>query len=293
MRFCDAHLHIVQCNRPFSAQNAIDKASLLGICLDDKKIQYSACSCAHDPREFKRQQELMEEYGVTASPSVRPVLIPSYGIHPQAVRLEGMPSVEENASFLQSLLEENKIAAIGEAGFDLFTDEFRAQKEIQEETWQIECSLAAKYNKPIVIHNRKALDEMFRDSTALKKIPAVVFHSFAFGPREAMSLLEHGINAFFSFGKPLLNGNKKSIACVRELPLDRLLLETDAPYQTLKGENKTEPEEIVRVYAEAMALRNMGMDELLCVVEKNFSEVFEKEWSAVTAHRACPLPPQG
>ena len=64
---------------------------------------------------------------------------------------------------------------------------------------------------------------------------------------EAKSLLDRGINAYLSFGKQLLNGNKKAIACVRELPDERILPETDAPFQYLKGENFTKPSEVSRV----------------------------------------------
>ena len=67
---------------------------------------------------------------------------------------------------------------------------------------------------------------------------------------EAASLLNHNINAYFSFGKQLLNGNKKAIACLRELPSERLLAETDAPFQFLKGEKYTAPEDIKRIYEE-------------------------------------------
>ena len=76
----------------------------------------------------------------------------------------------------------------------------------------------------------------------------VLFHSFMGPPVEALSLLNRGINGYFSFGKQLLNCNKKAIACVRELPSNRILAETDAPFQTLKGEKYTAPSEIVRVY---------------------------------------------
>ena len=110
----------------------------------------------------------------------------------------------------------------------------------------------------------------------LKKIPAAVFHSFAFGPREALSVLSHGINAYFSFGKALQNGNKKSMACVAELPLERLLFETDAPYQTLKGESFTPLGDIKLVYQKASELRNCPLNQLCASVERNFSFIFDR-----------------
>ena len=71
-----------------------------------------------------------------------------------------------------------------------------------------------------------------------------------------------------------MNGNKKSIACVRELPADRILLETDAPFQTLKGEEFTSVLDIKKVYEEASALRGTAMPALCVQIEKNFMDAY-------------------
>jgi len=144
----------------------------------------------------------------------------------------------------------------------------------------VQCALAAAYKVPLIVHDRKALDNLFRDKAELAKIPAVVFHSFAFGPREALSLLDHGISSYFSFGKQLLNGNKKSIACVKELPADVLLLETDAPFQTLKGETRTEPEDIMVVYKAMAEIRRSDDEEVERMIYRNFKTVFESSQDA-------------
>lgn len=280
----DAHFHIVQCNR--SIQTELLKKQCVAAGIDSsEKIDYSACSCSHTPAEFERQRLLIEESCDKCGDGDTEMLFSAYGIHPQSFAStdeEGVafPSVKENASFLQSLLEQKKIDAIGEAGFDFFSDNFRATRKEQEDAWRTECDFASSFQKPLIVHDRKALDELFRDAKALRKIPAVLFHSFAFGPREAQSLLDHGINAFFSFGKQLLNGNKKSISCVKELPLERILLETDAPYQILRGEIKTEPEEIIRVYKEASLIRNEGIDYISQSTRQSFAEIFRER-------RAC------
>ena len=79
-----------------------------------------------------------------------------------------------------------------------------------------------------------------------------------------------------------MNGAKKAISCVRSLPLERLLFETDAPYQTLKGERATSPSEIALVYQTAFELRTVGAPfearpsfaDFAAVIEKNFSAAF-------------------
>jgi TatD DNase family protein len=96
---------------------------------------------------------------------------------------------------------------------------------------------------------------IFESIEKLKKIKAVIFHSFSGSVTEANSLRKKGVNAFFSFGKPILNGNKNAMDCVKNLPLEWLLLETDSPYQTLKGEVFTPPTDILKVYEQFVKLR--------------------------------------
>jgi TatD DNase family protein len=226
--FSDAHFHIVQCGT-----------------LPSFSVPYYAVTCAHDREEFLTQRSLISAYRGIKNVQI----LGAFGMHPQ------IPLVQ-NADFMENLLKEKNIQAIGEAGFDLFTKELKGGIVQQEEAWNIEVELAAAYNVPLIVHCRKSLDRMFRDSKKLTKVRAVVFHSFEGSPADARSLLRHNINAYYSFGKPLINGDKSAAACVKELDKDRLLMETDAPYQTLKGEKETSVCEIERVYKTAFTMRN-------------------------------------
>ena len=176
---------------------------------------------------------------------------------------------------MENLIIDKKIIAIGECGFDFFTPEFKSTATEQESVFNEQLFLAQKYNLPLVLHLRKSIEKIFTYSRQLKKIPAVVFHSFPGTFREAQSLTNHGINAFFSFGKPILNGKKASIDCVQNLPLQNLLFETDAPYQTLRGETETFPTDIKKVYRKACELRKINLEELSETVFKNFQIAFE------------------
>lgn len=268
MLYCDAHFHACCCpelagaggSAPAAAENGPFRDSFRDEnTLSDGADRFFAASCAHDREEFERQEQLVQASGGH--------ILPLFGMHPQLPLLE-------NADYMEGLLRDRRIIGIGETGFDLFTPEFRAKLQAQEEAWQTSLALAARYQVPVVVHDRKALDFIFRDAGRLRGLPAVIFHSFAFGPREARSILQHGIHAYFSFAKQILNGNKKSRACVKDLPLDCLLLETDAPYQTLRGEERTSPFEIRRVYAEAALIRDMPQDELAAPLQENFTAAF-------------------
>ena len=210
----DAHFHYAVCKE-------------MGIC--EIPENWTGISCAHSKHEFEVQRE---------APAC---VIQSYGMHPQNAANE---NIKESADFLEDLLNKNLISFIGEAGFDYFTEEFREASDLQEEIFRIQLDLALKYNKPLVIHCRKANHKLFEYSKHLKRLPEVLFHSFMGTPVEAKSLHNRGINGYFSFGKQLFNGNKKVIACVKELPAERVLSETDAPFQYLKGEKNTKLSDI-------------------------------------------------
>ncbi len=226
----DAHFHYSVCKR-------------YGIDIPDfgEEYEWSGISCAHFIKEYEVQSKAPD------------CVIQSYGMHPQNAANE---NIKESADFLEGLLQRGELAFIGEAGFDFFTDEFKNAADLQEEIWNIQLELALKYDKPLVVHCRKANYKLFEYSKQLKKLPEVLFHSFMGPPVEAESLLRHGINAYFSFGKQVMNGNKKVIACVKELPHERVLPETDAPFQTLKGEDYTKLSDIKKITEEIEKIKS-------------------------------------
>ena len=207
------------------------------------------CSCAHSVDEWNFQ---ITENLKLQEKSMHKNLC-SFGIHPQQVTNE---SFSAQIDFLQNLISNNKIDAIGEMGFDFFCEDFKQFALKQEEIWNIQLELAIQNQLPIVVHCRKANEKLFEYKKQLKKVPAVLFHFFMGSFVEAQSLIKNDLNCFFSFGKQIFNNNKKVIQCVKELPIKNLLLETDAPYQFLKGETETFCDQIVYIYKGAYNLRN-------------------------------------
>ncbi len=251
--YFDAHFHLADCL-------AFDIPS-----------NWAGCTCSHSIEEWEIVQAFREPKGPHTG-AQGPQIIHSYGLHPQSA---GYINIKENAAFLEQLLQQKKLHAIGEAGFDYFTPDFRDQATLQEEMFNLQLDLALQYNVPMVIHARKANHKLFEYSRQFKKLPAVLFHSFMGPAREAQSLIDHGINAFFSFGKQLMNNNKKVLDCAKNLPLKNLLLETDAPFQYLKGEKFTDPQDITKIYDAFMELRDESSDDIFEQVKKNFWELYK------------------
>lgn len=241
MIFCDSHIHIARCASLPSFE--ADKYFCVSSCRT--KDDFYACQGKY---------------------------FASFGIHPQSVLEER--GYDDDFFFLETLIKKRKIVAAGEIGLDFFTPELKSKSPLQVELFERQLSLALENSLPVVLHLRKSIEKIFTYSKPLSKLPSVVFHSFPGTVMEAMSLLNHKINGFFSFGKPVLNGRKASVKCVESLPLDRILLETDAPYQTLKGEEFTNPGDIKKVYSAAARLRNVDEESLSDQIFKNFKKAY-------------------
>ena len=281
--YFDAHFHLADCldlNTDSRVKPGNDKElhgldTLDGLSLSAHPVSLSgltrqslsntnwtACSCSHSIEEWN----VCHAELVSASHAT---IVHSYGLHPQSA---GHINIKEN---LEQLLQQKKLHAIGEAGFDYFTQDFRDQANLQEEMFNLQLNLALQYNMPMVIHARKANHKLFEYSRQFKKLPAVLFHSFMGPAREARSLIDHGINAYFSFGKQIMNNNKKVLDCAKNLPLKNLLLETDAPFQYLKGESFTSPQDITKIYDAFMGLRDEGRDDVFNQLRENFLELYD------------------
>lgn len=189
----------------------------------------------------------------------------SAGVHPWAVEKE---SGEPPLCWLERLLKENadEVAAVGECGIDLYTPRLKELLPIQLKVFEAQIELAARYEKPLVIHCRRSIQYFFKYAPRMKKLPAVIFHAFPGTFAECESLLRAGINAYFSFGGVLLRGGKKAVECVAKLPEDRLLLETD--------DNECAASMIADVFAAAADIRGVPVEELYKACERNFCRAY-------------------
>ncbi|MCL2802148.1 MAG: TatD family hydrolase [Treponema sp.] len=227
-----------------------------------------------------------------------PNVLPCFGIHPQMLKVNmQIPShspaaklpagtetqstqrlIKENIETLIKLAREKRIAAIGECGFDLF-NEFKATETEQEEIFAVHLETAIKHDLPVVLHVRRALHKIFAVSKTLKKCKAVAFHSWNGTYEEALSLLNNGINAYFSFGNIIMLNHKKAIKSCALLPLERILTETDAPYQMRREEKFSRWTDLPLILETAAALRTQAgnktdVKELESKIEINFRKVF-------------------
>ena len=232
--YTDAHVHILDTIEELNSQN-IENSILKTF---DKDTFF--CASANEAGRFEVQEKICRENSEH--------FILSFGIHPQC-------PIEDEIPYLEKLINEKRIAAIGECGFDLFDEHYRSTLEAQKKLWKTQLAFAQKSNRPIVVHCRKGMHLIFDDIKTLKKINAVIFHGWAGSVTEARSFLKKGVNAYFCIGKGLLRGQKAQLETAATLEEDRILTETDAPYMSLKEEKFSLPTDIKKVFSVLAELR--------------------------------------
>lgn len=148
------------------------------------------------------------------------------GIHPE--NMEGV-DLERDLPVLEALAQSSpRVRAIGEIGLDYYWVKEPEERRFQAEVFRAQMRLAGRLGLPVIIHDREAhLDSL----TIAEQYPGVrgVFHCYSGSVDFAMRLLELGYLLSFT-GVLTYKNAKKAAEVVRTAPLDRLMIETDAPY---------------------------------------------------------------
>lgn len=161
-----------------------------------------------------------------AMASAYPSLWATVGVHPHQASEAG----DELESTLLALAEEPRVVAIGETGLDYHYD--FAPRDVQQDVFRRHIRVAKEVGLPIVVHNRESGDDVLRlleeeDGTAV----GGVLHCFWGTPEEAQRALDMGF--YLGVGGSITFKNNDALReLVATLPLERLIVETDAPYLT-------------------------------------------------------------
>ncbi len=178
-------------------------------------------------------------------------IVPFYGVHPWYAAATP-PDWEERLA--ERLDAENFQGGIGEIGLDRLRD--RDSFEIQKRVFQAQLRLAKARALPVAIHSVRSLDDVAAILREEGPFPAILLHSFS-GSREQIGILEkHG--CYFSFSATILKTiNHRIREAVLTVPLDRILVESDAPALSPEPGRRNEPAVLPRILAELAALRNL------------------------------------
>ncbi len=173
-----------------------------------------------------------------------PIIVPAVGVHPWWAS----PADLEKESLFRSLASEGNVRAIGEVGIDLVKNPSTA--DVQWKVFELQLGLARDLNKPVLLHCKGARSEM---QEMLRKGPSVrgVFHGFTGNAADAGGWLDLGLYIGIGVRSLTRNYTPEVEAAIRSIPLDRMLLETDASVRSFASEEALQPTKVIEV-AEAV-----------------------------------------
>ncbi|MEK7603483.1 MAG: TatD family hydrolase [Patescibacteria group bacterium] len=206
----------------------------------------------------------------------KPSCYATAALHPHEISRLGSKFALEQAKKLTKMVDENpnSFIAIGECGLDYFYHHDPSDRAAQAELLRIHLDIAQKHQKPLIFHVREAFDEFWPIFDEFKGLSGVI-HSFSATNKELNQILSRelyvGLNGIMTFTK-----DQKQLGAARAVPLNKLLLETDAPFLTPKPfrGKMCEPRHLM-VTAEFLAkLRGESLSELAQATTKNAKKLF-------------------
>lgn len=181
---------------------------------------------------------------------------------------------DKHLDWIKSLSDHPKVVAIGEMGLDYHWD--TSPKAKQEEVFRKQIRLAKELDMPIIIHNRKATDDVIRilQEEEASEVGGIM-HCYSATVAEVEACLE--MNFYISLAGPVTFKNAQEPKEVAKIiPLDRLLIETDAPYlapHPYRGK-RNEPAYVKLVAEEIATLREMTYEEVCEITMRNACDVY-------------------
>lgn len=194
-----------------------------------------------------------------------PFVYSAVGIHP--CNIDSGTSVAD----IREFAKHKKCVAIGEIGLDYYWEP--EKKETQKKFFKEQLLLAKELDLPVIVHDRDAHGDVLEILKEYK--PKGVVHSFSGSVEMAEEILKIGM--YLGIGGVITFNNAKKLPdVVKMLPLDRLLLETDAPYLTpVPFRGKTNHSEMIYLTAKKIAeIKNKTLEEILKISFDNASKLF-------------------
>lgn len=210
---------------------------------------------------IEKAMELAEQY---------PFIYAVVGWHP----VDAIDCTDKDLDWIESLAAHPKVVGIGETGLDYYWD--KSPKDIQQELFRKQIRLAQKVKLPIIIHNRDATGDVVR---ILKEeeahITGGIMHCYGGSVETAKECIN--MNFLISLGGPVTFKNAKMPKQVAtEIPLDHLLIETDAPYlapHPHRGK-RNEPALVTLVAEEIGRLKEISVEEVAKKTTENALKIF-------------------
>ena len=196
------------------------------------------------------------------------------GIHPH----DASKVTDDAIARIEVLVKHPKVVAVGEIGLDFYRN--RSSKESQIEAFKRQLEMASKAGLPVVIHSRSANDEVFeilRDWVAGMKgahRPVGVLHCFSGDAELGRKYIDMGF--LLSFAGPVTYPKSPAAGVAKEIPLDKLLIETDCPFLTPQAHRgkRNEPSYVSYVAAKIAEVKRIPVESVAEIALANAIQLF-------------------
>lgn len=195
-------------------------------------------------------------------------LYPAYGLHPTFLSHHRPGHLQDLARWL----EREQPVAVGECGLDFYIEGL--DREAQQAYFDGQLALAREHDLPLVVHARRAVDAVIASIRRVGGLRGVV-HSFAGSPQQARQLWD--MDFLIGLGGPVTYERARRLRCLAaDMPLEYLLLETDAPDQPDAGNRggRNEPALLVRVLDVIAGLRGQDRAKIAAATTANARRLF-------------------
>ena len=188
------------------------------------------------------------------------------GIHPE----DALNYKDSDIDFIVNNLNNSKVVGIGEIGLDYHYGKVNRDKQIELFVKQLD--IARKYNLPVIIHSRDAINDtinILKNYKDLKKI----LHCYSGSLESARELIK--LDTYFGVGGVLTFKNSTNLVqTIKEIPLDRIVIETDSPYLSPFRGNKNVPNNVVEVLKKLALIKDVSYEETLKITNNNAKYLF-------------------
>ena len=255
MKLIDTHAHLDFGRFKSDRERVIERAATAGV----KAIINVGASLASSQAAVA----LAEAY---------PQIYAAVGVHPHDAKTLTGKLLEE----LRALASHPKVVAIGEIGLDFYRD--LSPRDKQRQAFQQQLALASEIGKPVIIHDRDAHSEVMailRRWIEGDHQPAGVMHCFSGDLAMAQEAIELGF--YISIAGPVTFKNARRLReLVRQLPLEKLLVETDCPYLTPHPHRgkRNEPAYVKLVAQEVARVKGLSLEEVARITSDNAQALF-------------------
>lgn len=266
MKLVDSHCHLELEPLKNFKQEAVERAHKAGI----SKI----VNVGNSLRSSKESVEIANQY---------PHIWATIGLHPHEAG--NLTDLDRTIEELRELARSDKVVAIGECGLDYYQIKNQRSKikiiEEQKLLFLSQLKLASELDMPVIIHSRDSesdtLEILRATNDKRPTTPRGVIHCFTYGPDTAEKFLELGFyigfTGFITFDQPKFDNIREAAKAV---PLDRILIETDAPFLAPEpNRGKTnEPAFVADVAAKLAEIKKVSVEEIAEKTTENTEKLF-------------------